>query len=189
MALIYRAHFAFSKSPRITSKGLNTSAVLGFTNSLIEVLTKEKPTHIGVAFDTSAPTFRHVAYDQYKANRQEQPEDISVAIPYITKMLQCFQIPGIVMDGFEADDIIGTLATKACRLGFEVYMMTMDKDYSQLVNECVFLYKPSYMGNGHEIYDVQRVLEKFQIKEISQVTDILGLQGDSPATEGGYSDR
>lgn len=179
MALIYRAHFAFSKNPRITSTGLNTSAVLGFTNSLLEVLNKEKPSHIGVAFDTAAPTFRHDTYEAYKANRQEQPEDISIAIPYVVKMLECFRIPVLVKDGFEADDIIGTIANKACQQGFEVYMMTMDKDYCQLVNECVFLYKPSYLGSGHEVYGVQKVLEKFQIKEISQVRDILGLQGDA----------
>ncbi|HEX8547088.1 MAG TPA: DNA polymerase I [Cytophagaceae bacterium] len=179
MALIYRAHFAFSKNPRITSAGLNTSAVLGFTNSLLEILTKEKPTHIGVAFDTQAPTFRHETFVEYKAHRQEQPEDISVAIPLIYKMLECFQIPAIGIDGYEADDVIGTLSYKACQQGFKVYMMTMDKDYSQLVNDCVFLYKPSYMGNGHEVLDVQRVLDKFGIKEISQVTDILGLQGDA----------
>jgi DNA polymerase I len=179
MALIYRAHFAFSKNPRITSTGINTSSVLGFTNSLLEVLNKEKPTHIGVAIDTAAPTFRHDNFADYKAHRQEQPEDISSAIPYIKKMLECLQIPLIYMDGFEADDIIGTLANKACKQGFQTYMMTMDKDYCQLVNDCVFLYKPSYMGNGHEVYDEKRVLEKFGIKRIDQVRDILGLQGDT----------
>src|SRR4051812_49064512 len=179
MALIYRAHFAFSKTPRITSTGLNTSAVLGFTNSLLEVITKEKPSHIGVAIDTAAPTFRHTDFAEYKANRQEQPEDISSAIPYIRRLLECLQIPLIGLDGFEADDVIGTLAAKACKQGFQVYMMTMDKDYCQLVNDCVFLYKPSYMGNGHEVYDVKRVLEKFGIKRVDQVRDILGLQGDT----------
>lgn len=179
MALIYRAHFAFSKNPRITSTGINSSAVFGFTNSLLEVINKENPSHIGVAFDTSAPTFRHEAYEEYKANRQEQPEDIRTAIPYVYKLLECFQIPAIFKDGYEADDIIGTLAGKACKAGFEVYMLTMDKDYSQLVNECVFLYKPSYMGAGHEVYDVPKVLEKFNIKEVDQVRDILGLMGDA----------
>lgn len=179
MALIYRAHFAFSKNPRVTSTGINTSAVLGFTNSLLEILTKEKPTHIGVAIDTAGPTFRHEAFVDYKAHRQEQPEDITSAIPYIKKMLECFQIPLIGIDGYEADDVIGTLASKACKKGFQVYMMTMDKDYCQLVNDCVFLYKPAYMGSGHEVYDVPRVLEKFGIKRIDQVRDILGLQGDT----------
>ncbi|MFL5730661.1 MAG: DNA polymerase I [Cytophagaceae bacterium] len=179
MALIYRAHFAFSKTPRISSTGLNTSAVLGFTNSLLEVINKEKPTHIGVAIDTAAPTFRHENFEAYKAHRQEQPEDISIAIPYIKRLLECMQIPLIGIDGFEADDVIGTLSAKACKQGFQVYMMTMDKDYSQLVNDCVFLYKPSYLGSGHEVYDVKRVLEKFGIKRVDQVRDILGLQGDS----------
>jgi DNA polymerase I len=180
MALIYRAHFAFSKIPRITSTGISTGAVLGFTNSLLEIITKEKPTHIAVAIDTAAPTFRHTNFAEYKAHRQEQPEDISIAIPYIKRLLECFQIPLIGLDGFEADDVIGTLARKACENGFkEVYMMTMDKDYCQLVNDCVFLYKPSYMGNGHEVYNVQKVLEKFGIKRVDQVRDILGLQGDT----------
>lgn len=179
MALIYRAHFAFSKNPRITSTGINTGAVLGFTNSLLEVLTKEKPTHIGVAIDTAGPTFRHETFSAYKETRQEQPEDITSAIPYIKRLLECLQIPLIGVEGYEADDVIGTLASKACKQGFEVYMMTMDKDYCQLVNECVFLYRPAYMGSGHEVYDVQRVLDKFGIKRIDQVRDILGLQGDA----------
>ena len=179
MALIYRAHFAFSKNPRITSSGLNTSAVFGFTNSLLEIIYKEKPTHIGVAFDTSEPTFRHTAFEAYKANRQEQPEDIATAIPYVMKMLQAMHIPILVKPGYEADDIIGTLATQAGAAGFKVYMMTMDKDYCQLVNENVFLYRPAYMGSGHDVLDVAKVLEKFQIKEVCQVIDILGLMGDA----------
>ncbi|MFN6943939.1 MAG: DNA polymerase I [Cytophagaceae bacterium] len=179
MALIYRAHFAFSKNPRVTSTGMNTSAIFGFTNSLLEVLMKEKPTHIGVAIDTRAPTFRHETFKEYKANRQEQPEDISTAIPYVGRLLESFNIPLFGIDGFEADDVIGTLSRKACEKGFQVYMMTMDKDYSQLVNECVFLYKPAYMGNGVDIYDVNKVLEKFGIERVDQVRDILGLQGDA----------
>lgn len=179
MALIYRAHFAFSKNPRISSTGINTSAVFGFANSLMEVIIKEAPTHIGVAFDTASPTFRHESFEAYKANRQEQPEDIRVAIPYVIRLLECFRIPVLMLDGYEADDIIGTLATQAGKEGFEVYMMTMDKDYSQLVNEQVFLYRPAYMGNGHEIYDTARVLEKFQIQHVDQVRDILGLMGDA----------
>lgn len=179
MALIYRAHFAFSKNPRITSAGLNTGAVFGFTNSLLEIINKEKPTHIAVAIDTPEPTFRHDNYVEYKANRQEQPEDITIAIPYIQRLLECFQIPLIGVPGYEADDVVGTLSVKACKAGYTVYMMTMDKDYSQLVNDSVFLYKPAYMGNGHEVYDVPRVLEKFGIKRVDQVRDILGLMGDS----------
>lgn len=179
MALIYRAHFAFSKNPRISSTGMNTSAVFGFTNALLEIIYKEKPTHIGVAFDSSGPTFRHEVFEAYKANRQEQPEDIAIAIPYTIKMLEAMHIPVLILPGFEADDIIGTIATQAGKAGFDVYMMTMDKDYCQLVSEHVFLYRPAYMGNGHEVYNVAKVLEKFQIKEVCQVIDILGLQGDA----------
>lgn len=132
MALIYRAHFAFIKAPRITSKGLNTSAVFGFTNTLLEVLQKEKPTHIGVAFDTAAPTFRHVQFEAYKAQREAQPEDITVAIPLVKRLLKGMCIPILELDGYEADDIIGTIAKEASREGFEVYMMTPDKDYGQI---------------------------------------------------------
>jgi DNA polymerase-1 len=179
MALIYRAHFAFIKAPRITSKGLNTSAVFGFTNTLLEVLQKEKPTHIGVAFDTSAPTFRHVQYEAYKAQREAQPEDITVAIPLVKKLLEAMCIPILVLDGYEADDIIGTIAKEASREGFEVYMMTPDKDYGQLVEEYVHMYKPAFMGKGAEKLGVQEILDRWQIKRIDQVIDILGLMGDA----------
>ncbi|CAG4997844.1 DNA polymerase I [Dyadobacter sp. CECT 9275] len=179
MALIYRAHFAFIKAPRITSKGLNTSAVFGFTNTLLEVLQKEKPTHIGVAFDTAAPTFRHIQFEAYKAQRQEQPEDITVAIPLVKKLLEAMCIPVLVLDGFEADDIIGTIAKEASKEGFEVYMMTPDKDYGQLVEQYVHIYKPAFMGKGAEILGVQEVLDRWQIKRIDQVVDILGLMGDA----------
>src|SRR6478735_9278202 len=179
MALIYRAHFAFSKNPRITSTGINTSAVFGFTNSIMEVLTKEKPTHFAIAFDTAEPTFRHEAYTEYKANRQEQPEDITVAIPYVKKMMKGMRIPVLELPGYEADDIVGTVAKRAASEGFKVYMMTMDKDYCQLVDENVFLFRPAYLGNGHEVYDIAKVLEKFQVKRVDQVRDILGLMGDS----------
>ena len=179
MALIYRAHFAFSKNPRINSKGMNTGAALGFTNSLVEVLNKEKPSHIAVAFDTSAPTFRHEQYKEYKANREAQPEDIRVAIPIVKDIVRAFNIPVLEMDGFEADDIIGTIAKQAARQDFTVYMMTPDKDYSQLVEDCIFLYKPAYMGNSVEILGIPEVLKKFDIQEVMQVCDMLGLQGDS----------
>ncbi|WP_299706677.1 DNA polymerase I [uncultured Pontibacter sp.] len=179
MALIYRAHFAFSKNPRINSKGMNTGAVLGFTNTLVEVLQKEKPTHIGVAFDSAAKTFRHDNFAEYKANRQAMPEDISLAIPYCKKIVEAFNIPVLIMDGYEADDIIGTLACRAEKDDFDVYMMTPDKDYCQLVTEHVFLYKPAFLGNAVEVWDVQRVLEKFEIERVEQVIDILGLQGDA----------
>src|SRR5210317_1484471 len=129
LALIYRAHFAFSKNPRINSKGMNTSAVLGFTNSLLDIINKEKPTHIGVAYDTHAPTFRHEVFPEYKANREKQPEDIEVAIPITKELVRAFNIPVIEMDGYEADDIIGTLSKLAASKDFEVFMMTPDKDY------------------------------------------------------------
>lgn len=179
MALIYRAHFAFIKAPRITSKGLNTSAVFGFTNTLLEVLQKEKPTHIGVAFDTSAPTFRHIEYPAYKAQREAQPEDITVAIPYVKKLLEAMCIPILILDGFEADDIIGTIAKEASRANFEVFMMTPDKDFGQLVEEHVHIYKPAFMGKGAEKLGINEVLERWQIKRIDQVIDMLGLMGDA----------
>ncbi|AKD02703.1 DNA polymerase I [Pontibacter korlensis] len=179
LALIYRAHFAFSKNPRINSKGMNTGAALGFTNTLVEVLQKEQPTHIGVAFDSAAKTFRHDNFADYKANRQAQPEDISIAIPYCKKIVEAFNIPVLIMDGYEADDIIGTLAQKAEKAGFDVYMMTPDKDYCQLVTDHIFLYKPAFMGNAIEVLDVQKVLDKWEIERVEQVIDILGLQGDA----------
>ncbi|WP_018476202.1 DNA polymerase I [Pontibacter roseus] len=179
LALIYRAHFAFSKNPRINSKGMNTGAALGFTNTLVEVLQKERPTHIGVAFDSAAKTFRHDNFAEYKANRQAMPEDISLAIPYCKKIVEAFNIPVLILDGYEADDIIGTLACKAEKDGFDVYMMTPDKDYCQLVTDHIFLYKPAFLGNAVEVWDVQRVLEKFEIERVEQVIDILGLQGDA----------
>ena len=178
-ALIYRAHFAFSKSPRINSKGLNTGVMLGFTNTLMEVLDKEKPTHIGVAFDTKAPTFRHVQYESYKANRQEQPEDITVAIPWVKEIVKSFNIPILEMDGFEADDIIGTLAKKAEREMFTVYMMTPDKDYGQIVDEHIFLYKPAFLGNAVDVMGPKQVCAKWDIEHVDQVRDMLGLMGDA----------
>ncbi len=179
MALIYRAHFAFSKNPRINSKGLNTGVMLGFTNTLLEVLDKEKPTHIGVAFDTNAPTFRHIQFEAYKANRQEQPEDIGVAIPWVKEILKAFKIPILELDGFEADDIIGTLAKQAKKEHFTVYMMTPDKDYGQLVEDHIFLYKPSFMGNGVDVMGPAQICAKWGIERVDQVRDILGLMGDA----------
>lgn len=179
MALIYRAHFALSKNPRITSKGLNTSAVFGFTNTLLEVVNKEKPTHLGVAFDTAAPTFRHTAFEAYKAQRQEQPEDITVAVPWVKKLCRAMDIPVLELDGYEADDIIGTIAKIAARRDFKVYMMTPDKDYGQLVEENILLYKPAFMGNGVEILGPEEVCQKWGISRVEQVTDILALMGDS----------
>jgi len=178
-ALVYRAHFAFSKNPRISSKGLNTSAIFGFANTLLEVLDKERPSHIGVGFDMSGPTFRHEQFEAYKAQRQEQPEDITIAIPYIKRLLQGMDIPILEMQGFEADDIIGTIAKRAVKEGFTVYMLTPDKDYAQLVEPGIFLYRPSYMGKGYDVLGVPEVLAKFNIQRPEQVIDILGLQGDS----------
>lgn len=179
MALIYRAHFALSKNPRINSKGQDTGAVMGFTNSLLEIIQKQKPGYIGVAFDTNAPTFRHEEYKEYKATRQSQPEEVKFAIPYCKKIVQGFDIPVLELDGFEADDIIGTLAKKGAERGLEVYMMTPDKDFAQLVEERIFLYKPAYMGNSVEILGIPEVLKKFDIDNVDQVRDVLGLKGDS----------
>lgn len=179
MALIYRAHFAFSKNPRINSKGLNTGVMLGFTNTLLEVLEKEKPSHIAVAFDTKAPTFRHTQYEPYKANRLEQPEDITVSIPWVKEIVKAFKIPVLEMDGFEADDIIGTIAKKAEKESFTVYMMTPDKDYGQIVDDHIFLYKPAFMGNGVDVMGPKQVCEKWDIEHVDQVRDILGLMGDA----------
>lgn len=178
-ALIYRAHFAFTKNPRINSKGLNTSVPFGFTNTLLEVIQKQKPTHIGIAFDTSAPTFRDEIFTEYKANRQETPEDIRYGVPKCKEIIRAFNIPVLELDGFEADDVIGTLATQAASQGFDVFMMTPDKDYGQLVKENVFLYKPAYMGNAVDIMGIKEVCEKWEIENVNQVIDILGLQGDA----------
>lgn len=178
-ALIYRAHFAMSQNPRLTSTGINTGAIMGFTNSLLEIINKEKPTHIGVAFDSHGPTFRHEQFEDYKATRQEMPEEIRIAIPYCKKMVEGFNIPILIKQGYEADDLIGTIAKKAAREGFEVYMMTPDKDFAQLVEEHVFLYKPARMGNGAEKMGIPEVLAKFDIENVDQVRDVLGLKGDA----------
>ncbi|MCO6495182.1 MAG: DNA polymerase I [Bacteroidetes bacterium] len=179
MALIYRAFFAFSNNHRYNSKGLNTSAMFGFTMTLLEVLQKEKPSHIAVVFDTSAPTQRHEIFPEYKANREAMPEDLSASIPYIFKIIEGFHIPVITMDGYEADDIIGTLALEAADRGFDTYMMTPDKDFAQLVRDKVYIYKPARMGNGHTIMDVEAVKQKWEVKDPLQVIDILGLWGDA----------
>jgi DNA polymerase I len=178
-ALVYRAHFAFTKTPRINSKGINTSVAFGFTNTLLEVIQKQKPTHIAVAFDTTAKTFRDEIFADYKATRQETPEDIRYGIPKVKEIIRGFNIPILELDGYEADDIIGTIAKEACTKGFEVYMMTPDKDFGQLVNDCVFLYKPAYMGNAVDVLGVKEVCEKWDISSVDQVKDILGLQGDT----------
>ncbi|MFQ3576203.1 MAG: DNA polymerase I [Cytophagales bacterium] len=179
LALIYRAHFALSKSPRINSKGENTNASFGFTNTLLEVLQKEKPTHIAVVFDSHAPTFRHEQFEAYKAHREEQPEDITSNLPHIKEIIAGFGIPVLEKDGYEADDVIGTLAKMASKKDFITYMMTSDKDYGQLVEENIFIYRPAFMGKGPEVLDIEKVKEKFNIQHVDQVRDILGLMGDA----------
>jgi len=179
MALIYRAYFALNKNPRFTSKGLNTSAIYGFANTLLDVLRTEKPSHIAVAFDTSEPTVRHVEFEEYKAQREALPEDIAASLPYIVELIKAFNIPVLVYPGFEADDIIGTLAKKAEEKNFLVYMMTSDKDFGQLVSPSIFIYKPGKMGSKPEILGVKEVCERYGISDPRQVIDILGLWGDA----------
>lgn len=179
MALVYRAYFAFSNNHRVNSKGLNTSAMFGFTNTLLELIRKEKPTHMAVVFDTAAPTHRHEVFVEYKAQRQEMPEDISSSIPFVKRLIRGFHIPVIEMDGFEADDIIGTLSCKGEIAGFEIFMMTPDKDFGQLVTEHVHIYKPARLGNGAEILGVKEVCARYGISHPKQVIDILGLMGDA----------
>ena len=177
-ALIYRSYYAFIKNPRINSKGLNTSAIMGFLNTLNEVLTKEKPTHIGVAFDPHGPTFRSEAFPAYKAQREETPEDIRKAVPIIKDLLKAYRIPILQVDGFEADDVIGTLAEKAGSIGVETYMLTPDKDYGQLVRDNVFIYRPRH-GGGYETMGPKEVCEKYSIPSPMAVIDLLALMGDS----------
>ncbi len=177
-ALIYRAYYALIRNPRINSKGLNTSAILGFVNTLEEVLKKENPTHIGVAFDPSGPTFRHEAFEAYKAQREETPEDIRRSVPIIKEIIRAYRIPILEVSGFEADDVIGTLATQASQMGITTYMMTPDKDYGQLVKDNVYMYRPKHSG-GFEVMGIDEVKAKFDIENTQQVIDMLGLMGDS----------
>ena len=177
-ALVYRAHFAFINRPLINSKGVNTSAMMGFTRTLWDLIKNQQPTHLAVVFDPEGPTFRHEIAPDYKANREEQPEDIGIAFPYVHSILQGFNIPIIIIDNFEADDVIGTLSKQAARQGYEVYMVTPDKDYGQLVEENIYMYKPSRMGNGIEILGVEDIKAKWGIERPEQVIDMLGLMGD-----------
>jgi len=179
MALIYRAYFALNRNPRINSKGLNTSAVLGFANTLYDILQNEKPTHIGIAFDTFAPTLREADFAEYKAQREKMPEDIATALPYIRRLIRGFNIPILEADGYEADDIIGTLARRAEEHGYEVMMVTPDKDFGQLVTEKVKIYKPPKGGNKAEILGIKEVCDRYGIQNPAQVIDILGLWGDA----------
>jgi len=180
LALIYRAYYALIRTPRITSTGINTNAQFGFTNTLLEIIKKENPTHIAVCFDTHAPTERHIDFTDYKANRQEAPEDLLDSLPHIKAIIEGFNIPVIEYDGYEADDIIGTLAWQAADLGYDVYMVTPDKDYGQLlIHPNVFIWKPPAFGNKEEILTAQKICEKWDIQRVEQVVDMLGLMGDA----------
>ena len=179
-ALIFRAYYALIRNPRITSKGFNTNAQFGFTTTLFDLINKEKPTHLAVCFDTKAPTERHTDFADYKANRQETPEDLLASIPDIKRIIRGFNIPVVEMDGFEADDVIGTLAWEAADAGYEVYMVTPDKDYGQLlIHPNVFIYKPPFMGNPHEILTAEKICAKWDIERVEQVVDMLGMMGDA----------
>ena len=178
-ALIFRAYYAFIKNPRITTKGLNTSAIFGFLLALDEVLQKQKPTHIAVVFDTPTPTFRHEMFKEYKAHRDETPEDIKKAVPYIKRLIEAYKIPVIDYPGFEADDVIGTLARKASEQGFTTFMMTPDKDFAQLVSDNVFMFKPSRSGNESILWGVEDIQKEFNVQRPEQVIDILALMGDT----------
>jgi DNA polymerase-1 len=179
MALIFRAYYALIRNPRVTSKGRNTNAQFGFTNTLIDLINNQKPSHMAVCFDTQAPTERHTDFADYKANRQEAPEDLISAIPDIKQIIKGFNIPVMELDGYEADDVIGTLSKQAADAGYEVFMVTPDKDYGQLVSEKIKIYKPPYQGGTVEILGPKEVCEKWNIKDVSQVIDILGLMGDA----------
>src|SRR6185436_2497730 len=178
-ALVFRAYYALIRNPRLTSKGRNTNAQFGFTNALVELINKRKPSHMAVCFDTSAPTERHTDFADYKANRQETPEDISAAVPDIHRIVEGFNIPIIAVDGYEADDVIGTLSKQAEKAGYDVFMVTPDKDYGQLVSKKVKIYKPAYQGGDVEIMGPEEVCAKWNIKDVSQVIDMLGMMGDA----------
>jgi DNA polymerase I len=179
MALVYRAHFALIARPILTSKGVNTSALYGFTQTLLEILKNQQPSHLAVAFDTEAPTHRHAEFKDYKATRQAMPEDLSLALPHVTRMLEAFRVPVLTCDGYEADDIIGTLVRLAEKQGFKSYMVTPDKDFGQLIDENTFLYKPSRMGDGVEVLGVPEIQKRWGIQKPDQVVDVLALMGDS----------
>ena len=178
-ALIFRGYYAFIKNPRINSKGMDTSAIMGFTNSLLDVIKREKPDYLAVCFDKGGSHTRTELFNEYKANREETPEPISLAIPYIEKLLNAMHIPIVVKEGYEADDIIGTLAKQAEKNGYQVFMVTPDKDFAQLVSDNIFMYRPARMGNGIEIWGIPEVLEKFEIESPIQVIDYLGMMGDA----------
>ena len=178
-ALIFRGYYAFIKNPRINSKGMDTSAILGFTNSLLDVIKRERPDHLAVCFDKGGSDVRNELFEAYKANRDETPEAIRLAVPYIEKILKAMNIPIMVKEGFEADDIIGTLAKKAEKEGYQTFMVTPDKDFAQLVSENIFMYKPNSFGGGYEVWGIPEVQKKFEVETPEQVIDFLGMMGDS----------
>ena len=178
-ALIYRSYYAFIKNPRINSKGENTSAIFGFINTLEDLLKRENPSHLAVAFDPPGPTFRHTAFEAYKAQREKTPETIIWSIPYIKEILKAYRIPILEVEGFEADDVIGTLSLKAEKDGFKTYMMTPDKDFGQLVSEHSFIYRPRYGSSEFEVMGIEEVNKKFGLKHPCQIIDLLSLMGDT----------
>ncbi|HKO75720.1 MAG TPA: 5'-3' exonuclease H3TH domain-containing protein, partial [Flavobacterium sp.] len=178
-ALIFRGYFAFIKNPRINSKGMDTSAIMGFMNALMDVIKRDKPDHLAVAFDKGGSTYRYEMYKEYKAHRDETPEAIKIAVPYIQELLKAMHIPIIEVPGYEADDLIGTIAKQAEKENYQVFMVTPDKDFAQLVSENIFMYKPARMGNGIEIWGVPEVLARFEIERPEQVIDYLGMMGDA----------
>ena len=182
MALVYRAHFAFIARPVLTSQGVNTSALYGFTQTLLNILGGWEPTHLGVAFDTAAPTHRHREFAAYKATRQEMPEDLSAALPHVRRMLEAFNIPALALDGFEADDLIGTLVRRAEREGFQSYMVTSDKDFGQLVSAHNFIFKPARGGDGAEILGLAEIQARWGVSRAEQVVEVLALMGDAATT-------
>src|SRR5580765_3978549 len=179
MALVYRAHFALASRPIFTSKGVNASALFVFTNTLLDVLQHQRPTHIAVAFDTEAPTDRHRAFPDYKIQREAMPEDIAWSLPHVRRLLEAFHVTGLTCDGYEADDIIGTIVRRAEPQGFECFMVTPDKDFGQLVSEKSFIYKPGRMGDAAELLALPEVREKWGVERSDQVIDIIGLWGDA----------
>ena len=183
MALLYRAHFAFVRRPIYNSRGMNTSALLGFTNTLVDLMQNQEPSHIAVAFDTAAPTERHELYKEYKSNRDEMPEDLSAALPYVRRILEGFRIQMHMLDGYEADDIIGTLAQRASRTGLTTYMVTPDKDYGQLVDDKVLIYRPSYRGDGVEIQGVEEIKNRWGIERPEHPRSSKGGAQNSPKVD------
>src|ERR1035438_5224345 len=179
MALVYRAHFAFISRPILTSKGVNTSALYGFTQMLLDILKNQQPTHLGVAFDTAAPTQRHIEFADYKAHREEMPEELSAALPHVRRMTEALNIPVLICDGYEADDIIGTVVRRAETEGFQSYMVTPDKDFGQLVTPHTFIYKPSRSGEGVEVIGLPEIQSRWGVKRPEQVVDVLALMGDA----------